>query len=266
MRLKKCVRFVALLVGLFIVFSLKIEAKATSSNIKDVSNLSEKQVNEILLKKGTPLNVIESMKLTLKREIASSEGTYESSDIKIANMTNQQPTTEDGISPMGNIPASQLGLSFYVYRVDAYNVQVWFGYDWADNYLPVMRLYDPFGIAWDSSKFNHVVESKHIDYYSTPNTLTNIQFSEENRSADVGAGFIYWNADLKSSVVTTVYDLWGNGYVKLRSSSPYQTCQIYGRYSHVTGSGTYGLALWGTSLSWSGSAGHDDAAITGSIQ
>ena len=38
MRLKKCVRFVALLVGLFIVFSLKIEAKATSSNIKDVSN------------------------------------------------------------------------------------------------------------------------------------------------------------------------------------------------------------------------------------
>ena len=239
-----------------------------------ISNLTEKQLDGILIEKKFPESLLQTMRLGLKERFAQAPGTFEGYSTKSFYLPNSNQNTVKSnvvsvsplgniITPLGNIPSNQLQLQIFTVRKSSTVVDAYFEYGWFLAYLPFNRLYDPFGMTWDQNVFQTVVASHHTDYYEDSAVTDAVQFSEVNRSADVGAGHIDWNANMRSQFhVPTPLGLYGEGFVELKSNSPNVKSQFYGKYSHTTTVGSYGFSYLGFgSFSWSGSSGHDDAAI-----
>lgn len=261
------------LIGLLSVFvtitALNSNVKAASTKI-DANKLSEKELNEALMKNGTPVNVISDMDVTLKRSIVSKGGIFKSSKTIEKNIVNKPPQSgQVPNSPYINyatIPASKLTLKVSSFELNSREIYVTASYNWnGRNNLPLWRGNDLFGITYDSSKFT-LVKSQHMDMYSWGHNNENVgrQTNEINRCADAGRGYIYWNANLRGYNYD-VNNLWGWGAVTLRSSSSNKSSQVYMRYSHITGVGSAGFSYGGATLNFVGNAGHDDATIWDNI-
>ena len=263
--------FLILLLSVFVIITaLNSNVKAASTKI-DANNLSEKELNEVLIKNGTPVNVISDMDVTLKKSIVSKGGIFLSSKTIEKNIVNKPPQSRQvPNSPYINyatIPASKLTLKISSFSINSREIYVTASYSWNGySNLPLWRGNDLFGITYDSSKYT-LVKSEHMDMYSWGHNNQNVgrQTHEVNRCADAGRGYIYWNADLKSNFKYTINNLWGWGAVTLRSSSTNKSGQVYMRYSHITGVGSAGFSYGGATLNFVGNAGHDDATIWSNV-
>jgi hypothetical protein len=248
----------------------------------EVDAMTKGKLDSTLISKGVSSKALQYMSKESKKYIATHAVTVDSSvvvDKTISNDSTTSATNNSIIHPMDSIPASQLELVINTFRIDANNVTIYFDYFWpgqfqnwegvyANSSLPFFRGSDPFGVSYDGSKFNQITYAAHRDYYTWGNNNENVACytNEVNRAADVSNNGIYWDANLRSNFNCDVNQLYGWGIVNLHSDAAYQTCQVYGKYSHQKGSGTVGFAIGFLSLGWAGSSAHDDASVWGNIK
>ncbi|HCL4448352.1 TPA: hypothetical protein N2D04_003674 [Clostridium botulinum] len=237
-------------------------------NKTNVNSLTEEQLNNILIERKAPMSAVNEMDITLKKSIISNGGVFESVKHETKYISNEQQN-RNGRVKRGTLSPSKIKLSIYSVRKDAYNCDVYFSYHWdgyKSNNLPAWRGTDLMGITYDGSKFR-LLSSQHMDMYSYGpyNDKVAQQTNEVNYSRDAGSGYISWNVNLRSDAVQTVNDLWGWTRISLKSDTANAKSSIYGKYTHVKAPGTIGFSYNGFSISFSGSALHDDATVYSNI-
>ena len=243
---------------------------------------------EILLQRGFPQIVIDTMDVDAKADIVTSDETFGGATISYYNeeegsFTNLQ-IAEDGsyIMPRNQISTSSLTLNFTFSKSKSSTgklnyIKIIFNYDWEK--LPVNRYQDPIGISWDNSKFemmdNSFYKYDKYDGYKTDRTekktyYTNKVHSYEKGYAQATSSGVKWYADLKGytdEIVETA--LYGYASFKLepKSTTYNGSSKLYGHYVHRKSVTSVSLSIpkYGASFSVTGSGSYDERGIQRTI-
>ena len=229
-------RLVSIFLALAMCMGLAVPAVAAEPEMERIENA--------LLQQGYPQVYLDNISETVK------ESLFQKPDLEFAGATvatyceatgeiTCYDISEDGIMPYGQIPSSDLTLTWAIGRYSNGNVLVSYSYTW--NNPPVFRFQDPIGVSWDSSCF----EMKDDSFYKVdklkgfPNygegglgpieTVTN---SEAHSYANGSPSGVTWYADLPLNGAYLVDSLCGHGEFELIPKKTNFSTVFYGHYVH----------------------------------
>lgn len=261
-------------IALAVVMLIGMSVPAFASETENLS------VDDILLERGYPQIVIDSLDSDAKADICADDVTFAGAVITYYNEEYSSFTditvNEDGtyIAPRGQISTSDLALSFTYSKskTSAGNlsyIKVTYNYNWTN--LPFFRWQDPVSVSWDNNKFEMTDNSfskvdKYDGYITDANgkiygPYTNQIHSSENGYASASNAGVTWYADLKGYIGINPTKLYGYGTFKLKPKSLTSSgsSTLYGHYVHPTtdASLSVNIASYG-SFSVSGGSGYDE--------
>jgi hypothetical protein len=227
-------------------------------------------INDILIEKGVPTEMISIMPEEQKADIISKDlifGSYKkvNYDDMEKNISNNSDLIINGTIPSADMDF-YISTYYYSYSSSDVRVRVYINYDW--NKIPSFTLTDPYGLAWDDSIY--LAEPDSTDTYTYWKLEDGTVESEFDNvlaySASNGAG---WNTDIKYAYgLKYVTDNYGFAAITLESKNPKVTgtTQLHANYTHVYGVGSIGLSFKGINVSYSGSASSDSRGTSLNIK
>lgn len=204
----------------FLVLTLCIILLSGSAYANPVDKLDA--IDLQLIKIGIPIELINEMDIYKKKDIAentiefiSSETTYFDENGDIIEITSGEPST------MGTIPTANFSLTISVLRSanssdNRERLTAYVDYDWLK--IPAMQQDDPFGIAWDNSRWRAVdnTTSQSLSWKNLFGVTERWSDTSIAYSSDTGVG---WNAELWRTS-GQLLSLYGWGKVQIESLTP----------------------------------------------
>lgn len=220
-----------------------------------------------LTKMGVPNEVINSMGDAQKNDIISKCIKFVGfSKGALNENTSTSSTTDGSIIPMGTIPSGQMNQYFTVYSTQRSSDNrkrfiLYQNWRWTSTNMPLVRLTDPFGMAW-SSNWRAVPNTSF--YQMTYNVTLNgpdDHFVSDSALAYAASNGCGWNANLPYAAYNSLYGFGEITIEAMVAGGGSGSDQLMANYNHVTFGTGIGLAFGPISCSFSGSANYDSQGI-----
>lgn len=235
--------------------------------------MATESIDDILIKRGYPIKLIETMSDEEKDELIDNNCYYDCANTynydENGELINIESFDENAITPYGQIKTSSLSLTITTSK-SASNTVVTFSYSWKK--LPTLRYQDPMSIGWDSSVFSYKSGSfKKVDKYGyvincgSNGKVYTATHSSETAYANGSFGYITWYADLKG-YTSNVVKLYGHGTLTLIPKKTGKSTQIYGHDVHDKLGLSLSLTFNGATFSVSGTSTYDELGTDISIK
>ena len=233
------------------------------------------EIDALLMERGFPSEVVSRMDEMQKQMLLDNPDVGYLGSFSI--QYSESPSAGNGMQPYGQIPTSDLTLTFDVTcQVDDgefAQLLIFFYYNW--NNLPFWRVQDPIALSWDETKFRLKDNTFYkIDYYSAyliglDQSVTwyhGVTHSYEKGYAQASPSGVSWYADLKANVGLTLVmtELYGHGafiLVPAHGTTVYEgeTSTIYAHYVHALSNLNLSIAVSSFgSFDISGLSGYDE--------
>ena len=240
---------------------MTLSMNVTAVSLSVANGVENEVIDATLRSRGYPQVFLDSMSPSAKLSI------YEKSDFVFDGgiiTTYSQETgiftdyeiAADGIATIGQIPASDLTLSWSISKNPRNSKELFAEYSYVWNNMPFFRWQDPIAVSWDDSLFEMKDDSFYkIDMYDgyyinssgvpTGETFTGYIKSEEYGYASGYSAGVTWYADLRGYDVLYVADaLYGHGEFTLeKKTSSTGSSKMYGHYVHPTASFGASIAI-----------------------
>ena len=203
--------------------------------------------DEILLSRGYPQTVLDSLSVSVKKSLqADGSLTFSYALIAVYDSENEK-YSEYYVSGDESVFIRDLEngilLNWVISETSDENIiDVKFSYEWQA--LPLLRGQDPVSVSWDEELYDMVTNSffKADMYGNSKKYFVN---SSENGYANASENSVSWYADLKGAGVD-ISELNGYGEFKLRKkTSETEKTVFYGMYVHGDSSSTSQIELNG---------------------
>lgn len=237
------------LVGLALAAIMIMGMSVTAFAREDQSS----SLDSILLQRGYPQIVLDTMDIDAKADICADNVTFAGAVITYYDeedaVFREISVNEDGTynSPKGQIPTADLSLSFTYSKSETSSgrlnyIKITYNYNWLK--LPVFRWQDPVSVSWDNSKFEMMDNSfSKVDKYDglvvnangvVVGTVTDQVHSSEDGYANASNAGVTWYADLKGYIGVQPTKLYGYGTFKIAPTSTTSSgsSTLYGHYVH----------------------------------
>ena len=233
-------------------------------SMSSFNSFASQSLDEQLIANGFPEALVQEMLEEQKESLVEQECVYVSTKVsdydEEGNLISVK-TFENDITPYGQIKSSSLTLTIIAALNYENNIVITANYKW--KVLPVNRWQDPIGIRWDDNVFKYKSGSfKKVDKCTAKinGKDTTLTFSNENRYADMGYGYVTWYADLAGHGVSPT-SLFGYGEFHLVRKEPNKKIptQVFMHYVHAKLSTGLSLSYSGAGFSVSGGSSYDEA-------
>lgn len=234
--------------SLFLVISILV----SSSFVSNAASIDDQ-----LIQRGFPSDVIKEMLHEQKIDILSRDTTFKSS--KVIYLNENIDTSK--VRKRRSIPSADLSFRItttvvHVGSTGKKYLRVYTNYDWKKG--PGSCFTDLIGVAWDSKYFRVVKgDYKYFCRYEHNGHIENVSDNVVSYSNTNGVG---WDIDIKPT--PHVGRLRNFGFcavsIEKRASTPSNIeCELFANYVHIKASGSIGLIFGPLSVSFNGSASHD---------
>ncbi len=259
-------KLISIIICLILIMSCVTNVYAIDSNLESM--------DEILLQKGYPIEIIEKMSESAKEVICANPNLiYESgTTLEYVEHNGQlvEKTSfngEDGITPFGQISTSTLELTWTVSLDTSANTNerlVIYSYNWLN--MPQNRYDDPMAVSWNGDCYTMKLGSFYkVDKYHYINTFSGASgtatHSSEAGYANSSRHGVSWYADLKGYQSNVLVDkLYGHGqFILEKDAEPTTTERLYGHYVHNKSKATLNVLIpYVGSFSVSGGSDYDE--------